>query len=94
MSDLLDKKLSVAVAVSIAVYWGLAFLIPFLITDRSIRPDAWAVGLIALFLGYLAYTGYRAWRQGWKARFVLRIVVPLALFVASWMVIGLASWLG
>jgi hypothetical protein len=93
MANLLDKKLSFALAVCLAVYWGVAAMAPFLMTDRAVKTDAWIWGVVAVFAGYFVYTGYCASKQGWKSRFVLRIVIPAALFVSAWIVVGVATWL-
>lgn len=94
MSNLSQKQLAVASAAILFVYWVMVFSLPFLIHSRESRSSAplsfWCV--ICLAIVYFSYTGIRAWRRRWKARFVLRIVVPTALLVTSTMLVVLSGW--
>jgi hypothetical protein len=81
MSDLIQKQLALASAGVIFMYWVLVFSTPFLITSQQARSSAslWFWCVVGTTIGYFTYTGFRARRRGWKARFILRIVVPAAL---------------
>lgn len=79
----------------VAMYWIIVALIPAVILGyiRSPLQDVWQVALMcAAIVGYCAYTGYRAWKRGWRSRFILRVVVPGALFVISFACFGLLPW--
>ncbi|MET0499068.1 MAG: hypothetical protein ABW106_12465 [Steroidobacteraceae bacterium] len=92
MPDLLNKSLSVHGAAIICVYWIMAFAIPFMIVDPEVRPGPWGWCLFAALIGYGGYSGFRAYRRGWKARFILRIVIPAALFVTASVIIAAFKW--
>ena len=63
--------------------WIFAILTPPMISGTLHRPDPWLWCLMAALYSYFGYTGIRAWRRGWRSRFILRIVVPLSLFAIS-----------
>jgi hypothetical protein len=96
VSDLIQKQWALHSAIAIFVYWVLVFSVPFFVSDRQTRSDTplwfWC-GLCAV-IGYFSYTGIRAWKRGWKARFILRIIVPAALLGIGCIAVGLMSWLG
>jgi hypothetical protein len=94
MSDVWRKSLVVQAAVLVSVYWGIMFAVPFLIADPELRPDALSWCLFGGLVGYCGYTGLVAFSRGDITRFVLRIVVPAALFVAAWIVIGVTRAYG
>ena len=76
----------------VATQWFAVAATPFLVLGtlgHFSQLDGWALTLVAAIVGYCFYTGYRAWRRGWKARFILRLVVPTSLFVLSWITVGL-----
>lgn len=88
--NLAQKQLALVSAMVIFVYWFVVFMTPLLIIDPRIRSEA-PLGLwcaIAAAIGYFSYTGVRAWRRGWKARFILRIVVPASLLATSCLFTG------
>lgn len=95
MSDLIQKQWILAAALLLFMYWVSVFFMPFAISDPKIRPNAplWFWCGLGVAIAYFSYTGVRAWRRGWKARFILRIVVPAALLVSATIVIGLLAWL-
>lgn len=93
MSDLSKKNLSFHVAVLLGVYWLVVFAIPFMIADASINPGTLGWCFFGALISYCAYTGLRALRRGSKARFILRIVVPAALFVTASMVVAVIGQL-
>ena len=96
VSDLLRKQWILFSAVAIFLYWVLVFSVPFFVSDSRIRSDTplsfWCG--VCVVIGYFIYTGIRAWKRGWKARFVLRIVVPAALLGIACAMVGLNSRLG
>jgi len=49
--------------------------------------------LMGALFAYFGYTGIRAWRKGWKSRFILRIIVPLSLLAVSSALTVLGVWL-
>lgn len=96
MSDLIQKQLAFTSALVTLSYWVIVLFIPFLASDQQVSsgvPLSFWVGACAA-ISYFSYTGLRAHRRGWKSRFVLRIVVPAALFFIGCIAIGFLSWLG
>jgi hypothetical protein len=87
VSDLLKKNLSFHSAVVLGVYWLVVFAVPFMIADARIKLGGLGWCLIAVLVGYFGYTGMRALKPGSKTRFVLRIVIPAALFAAASIVV-------
>ena len=100
MPDLIHKQWQFAAALILAVYWGFVFMLPFVILEQiaseepasDLPPETWFVA--SAIVGYFSYTGVRAWRRKWRARFILRIVVPTALLFSSCVLIGAFAWLG
>ena len=79
----------------VAIHWMLAVAIPAFIFGNIQPPpqDDWDVVLLfAAIVGYCTYTGYRAWKRGWRSRFILRAVVPGALFVLSFACFSFLAW--
>jgi hypothetical protein len=91
MSDVIQKQWALASALVILLYWVSVFFAPFLVSDQQARAGAplWFWGGLCSAIGYFSYTGLRAWRHGWKTRFILRIVVPAALLVIACMTVWL-----
>ena len=77
----------------VSTYWLIAAATPVMIVGAFRAPDIGPATLFAAIAAYCTYTGIRAWRRGWRSRFILRIVVPAALFVLSWAVVGVAIWI-
>lgn len=89
MSGLSRKRYLIGVGAYVFLYWATALALPFMI----VAPDHTRLGVsgwcvVVAVIGYGAYTGLRAFARGWKARFILRIVVPTALFVTSSIVVA------
>jgi hypothetical protein len=76
-------QLQASMGVLLVLSWTFALLVPFL-WDASIPAADLSVWLVvsAPFV-YFIWTGFRAWRLGWRSRFILRLVIPLALLIAS-----------
>lgn len=93
MSNLIDKQWKFASAAILFQYWVFVFAMPFLILSQDTRSGAplWFWGVLCVAIGYFSYTGYKAWRRRWKARFVLRIVIPAALFITASVLVGLLA---
>ena len=96
MPDLIQKQWALHSAIAIFVYWVLVFYVPFFVSDRQTRSDTplWFWCGLSAAIGYFSYTGIKAWKQGWKARFILRIVVPASLLGIASIAVGLRSQLG
>jgi hypothetical protein len=100
MSDLIHKQWQVASALILVLYWGFVFMLPFMILAQIMSKEptsgiplpVWCV--LSASIGYFSYTGVRAWRRKWKARFILRIVVPAALLFSACVLIGTFAWFG
>ena len=94
MPSLAQKQWGFASAIILFLYWAFVFSMPLLISSQEFRStDALGFGgVLCAAIGYFSYTGIRAWRRRWKARFVLRIVVPAALLVTSTMLVILFGW--
>ena len=100
MSDVIHKQWQVVSALILICYWGFVFMLPFMALaqimsteSRTGIPLPLCCGLI-VSIGYFSFTGVRAWRRNWRARFVLRIVVPACLLVSACVLIGAFVWLG
>lgn len=95
MSDLIRKQWIFHSALIIFMYWVFVFSMPFMISDREVRSETplWYWCALAVAVAYFSYTGFRAWRRGWKARFILRIVVPAMLLLSVSTLAGLLAWL-
>jgi hypothetical protein len=76
----------------VAIQWFAVAVVPFGVVLQIPPVDGWAIAMVATVVGYCFYTGYRAWNRGWKARFVLRLVIPACLFILSCIVVALGSW--
>jgi hypothetical protein len=77
----------------VGMYWMLAATAPFMLFGVVDRPDSVISVLFLVITGYFMYTGYRAWKLRCTARFVLRIVVPAALFLLASLCAGVvARW--
>jgi hypothetical protein len=94
MPSLAQKQWALASAMILLLYWALVFSMPLLIASPEFRSSD-TVGFWAGFcvaIGYFTFTGIRAWRRRWQARFVLRIVVPAALLVISTTLVVFFGW--
>lgn len=93
-TDPLRAEVKIGMFMVVAVYWMIVAAIPAVIFGH-VRPplqDVWEMALVfGAIVGYCAYTGYRAWKRGWRSRFILRVVVPGALFVVSCACFGLLA---
>ncbi len=74
----------------VAVGWLFAAWLPLVVVGfLSPLPFNFLAFLFFLY-AYLGYSGFRALRKGWKSRFILRVVVPAGLLLAS--SAGTALW--
>jgi hypothetical protein len=90
MVDLGELRLKLTMGVLLGMTWTLAFLLPILLGEVGVMPGAefwWPFGAL---LAYFLYSGLRAWRKGWRSRFILRVVVPVGLLVVS----SILEWVG
>jgi hypothetical protein len=84
-----------AMAALLVCIWTFAFMLPLIVWGPGIAPPATVWVVAGTLAAYFAYSGIRALKKGWKSRFILRVVVPICLFVASsvlWWT-GLWSWI-
>ena len=90
MSDLAEKKQAFTYALILFAYWFVVFLIPCFIAREILEGHTpflfWCV--LSAMVGYFSYTGIRARRRGWRARFIQRIVIPASLLVAGGIFVG------
>jgi hypothetical protein len=82
-ADPVRARLVLSIGILLFSTWIFAILAPPMISGTLHRPDPWLWYLMAALYSYFGYTGIRAWRRGWRSRFILRIVVPLSLFAVS-----------
>jgi hypothetical protein len=87
-----ELRFKFAVAGFLGVMWLMVVMLPpVLAGDLNAPPTSvWCI-FGGIFL-YSLYTGVRAWRRGWKSRFILRIVVPLALLATSFILQWTGTW--
>jgi hypothetical protein len=93
MVDRLLYRFKLSVAAFLGLTWVLAILIPILLGRPAAVADAGSAGVwwvLGGIFAYFLYTGVSAWRRGWRGRFVLRVVVPIALLIVS----SILEWLG
>jgi len=90
----MEARVTLSVGVLLLGTWGFAALVPPIIGGVVPRPDPWMWCLMGVSFAYFGYTGVRAWRRGWKSRFILRIVVLLSLLAVSSVLTVLGVWLG
>jgi hypothetical protein len=76
----------------VSVQWAVAVAAPAAVFGYVQTPDRLTLMVLAFVVGYCLYTGWRAWKRGWKARFVLRLVFPISLFALSCAVFWLRPW--
>jgi hypothetical protein len=76
---------------AVSVQWFVAAGLPAFVVGYFRPPTGWEAALFVAIAAYCFWTGYRAWRRKWKARFVLRLVIPSGLFVLSTCVVGLTQ---
>jgi Mn2+/Fe2+ NRAMP family transporter len=76
----------------VAAQWFLALAAPAMLLGYLESPRGWTAALLLAMTGYCFFTGYRAWKRGWKSRFVLRLIVPGCLLVLSCVGFGIAKW--
>ena len=88
---LLQQK--IAMIGVVAVQWFVAAGLPVFVVGYLKAPTGWETGFFVAVAAYCFWTGYRAWRRGWKARFVLRLAIPICLFAISICVVGLTKLL-
>ena len=89
--DYTALRTKIGVAGLLGGVWLFLLMAPPALAGLFAVPPASIWWIFGLLLAYFVYTGIRAWRRGWKSRFVLRIVVPLSLLVLSSVVTG--AWL-
>lgn len=91
-----DPRGAIASAAILFLYWLSVFFLPFWIGDSHLRSTApvWFWLVICAAIGYFTWTGVRAWRRGWKARFIMRIVIPAALLIIACTSFGVTRWVG
>ena len=76
----------------VAAYWISVAAAPAIVAGYIARPTAGLTSALLAVSLYCAYTGYRAWKKGWKARFILRAVVPAAILVVTSVAAAIGSW--
>jgi hypothetical protein len=91
--DIFDIRAKFSAALLLGAVWILLVMLPLMAAGvLSMPPPSFWFIFGGPFL-YFLYTGIRAWRRGWKSRFVLRVVVPFTLLVLSSVFTGAWLWL-
>jgi len=93
-ADPVEARITLTMGGLLFLTWIFAAMVPLIIGGLVPKPDPWMWCLMGVLFAYFGYTGIRAWRRGWKSRFILRIVVPLSLLVVSSASTILGVWLG
>lgn len=83
IADPMEMRTMLGTAALILGTWFFAAVLPLMIAGFTAKPDPWVWVAMGILFSYVGFTGIRAWRRGWKSRFILRIVVPLTLFALS-----------
>jgi hypothetical protein len=73
----------------VAVQWLVAAALPAFVVGYLRSPSRWEAAFFCLATAYCFWTGYRAWKRGWKARTLLRLAIPIGIFVISTCIVGL-----
>jgi hypothetical protein len=90
--DTFDVRIKIPVAILLGTLWVHLIMLPvFLAGELAAPPVSLWIILSAIFL-YSIYTGVRAWRRGWKSRFIFRIVVPVTLLTISFVLQWTGTW--
>jgi hypothetical protein len=89
--DLIEFRLKFTVAILLVLLWVMLLLFPLLV---AASPPLWLWCFFGALFAYSLYTGIRAWHRGWTSRFILRVVIPLALLTLSCIVAGTWRLLG
>jgi hypothetical protein len=87
-----EMKQQLIMGMLLLMTWGIAALIPYLVTVPIAISDMWVWVVVLGIPAYFIWTGVRAWRRGWKSRFILRLVVPVVILVASSLVQVFLLW--
>jgi len=91
--DPFEARAKASAAVLLCGVWMLLAMLPLMIAGIIAMPPSSFWYLPAALLAYFVYTGIRAWRRGWKSRFILRIVIPILLLSLSAVLTGAWVWL-
>jgi hypothetical protein len=89
-SSLLKQKIAMVSVVS--VQWLVAAALPALVVGYLTMPPAFESAFFLALAVYCFWTGYRAWKRGWKTRFILRLAIPIGLFAISTCMVSLAKF--
>jgi hypothetical protein len=90
MVDIVEYRLKLTVAAFLGFTWFVAIMVPNFLGGSGEMPPAGVWCVFAGLFTYFFYTGFRAWRRGWRSRFILRVVVPISLLVVS----SILEWAG
>jgi hypothetical protein len=91
--DPIDLRIKLSVAALLGGLWIFLMFVPLGVAGMLSMPPAPVWGLFGGLFVYFVYTGIKAWRRGWRGRFLLRVVVPIALLVLSSIAAGTWLWL-
>lgn len=69
--------------VVVMAQWFVSASAPAIVAGFLEVPRRWETVLLIACTAYCYWTGWRAMRRGWTARFVLRLAIPAGLFVMS-----------
>ena len=87
---LLQQKVTMVGVVT--AQWIFVSAFPAYVGGYLPTPPGWESLIFVAMAAYCFWTGYRAWKRGWRARFVLRLAVPIGLFAISTCVVGLTKF--
>jgi hypothetical protein len=76
----------------VAVQWFSVAVAPLVALGYLPRPGGWELLIAVICVAYCFYTGYRAWQRAWRARFILRLIVPTCLLLLSCMAVWVDPW--
>ena len=90
--DIFDVRVRFPLAILLGTVWALLTIAPLMAAGVVPAPPLSFWIIFGGLFFYFIYTGMRAQRSGWTSRFVLRVLVPVALLAISSAITGMWLW--
>jgi hypothetical protein len=91
--DPVELRARLSVAALLGGLWLFLLALPLAVAGVLFMPPVPVWGVFGALFVYSLYTGIRAWRRGWRSRFILRVVVPIALLALSTICASAWRWI-